>query len=249
MIKIRDYYLNATVFPDKTTQVWNIPEDLITPVVNVEWVYEGDYEIFQLIQLADLLNSRRSSVYLFVDFMPYSRQDKEVSNKTTFAFTTLKNLLGIYFDKVYTIDIHNPMSLKFSNIESALPISSIEKCIDEVKPDFIAFPDKGASKRGYPTKGVPTIFLEKTRNQSTGQIECIRSIGKVPHNGTVLIIDDICDGGRTFVEAAKFYKALGAESICLYTTHGIYSNGVDFLFKNGIDRIFNLKGEILNENK
>lgn len=34
------------------------------------------------------------------------------------------------------------------------------------------------------------------------------------------------------------------EEVYLYTTHGIYSKGTKILFDNGIDRIFNRKGEV-----
>ena len=45
----------------------------------------------------------------------------------------------------------------------------------------------------------------------------------------VLIVDDICDGGRTFIELAKVLRAKGAETVDLYTTHGIYSKGTKVL--------------------
>jgi ribose-phosphate pyrophosphokinase len=60
---------------------------------------------------------------------------------------------------------------------------------------------------------------------------------------TCLIVDDICDGGGTFVLAANYLHSLGAKNIALYTTHGIYSKGTDVLSDNHISRIFNYKGE------
>jgi ribose-phosphate pyrophosphokinase len=41
-----------------------------------------------------------------------------------------------------------------------------------------------------------------------------------------LVIDDICEGGRTFIELAKLFKEVkGKETqINLYVTHGIFSN-------------------------
>jgi ribose-phosphate pyrophosphokinase len=45
----------------------------------------------------------------------------------------------------------------------------------------------------------------------------------------LIILDDICDGGQTFVELAKHLKAQGAKAIYLYITHGIFSKGLSVL--------------------
>lgn len=55
---------------------------------------------------------------------------------------------------------------------------------------------------------------------------------------TVMILDDICDGGRTFIEAVKHLREAGAKRVELYVTHGIFSKGVENLLDNGIDHIY-----------
>jgi len=69
-----------------------------------------------------------------------------------------------------------------------------------------------------------------------------------------VIIDDICDGGRTFVELAKVIKENQSDAkIYLIVTHGIFSAGFNDLNKffekifttNSIsDRVEN--GDVLN---
>jgi ribose-phosphate pyrophosphokinase len=51
-----------------------------------------------------------------------------------------------------------------------------------------------------------------------------------------LIVDDICDGGRTFIELAKVLRPLTSGQVKLYVTHGIFSAGFEALA--GLDRIF-----------
>ena len=41
-----------------------------------------------------------------------------------------------------------------------------------------------------------------------------------------LIVDDICDGGGTFVGSAKLLIEAGADRVDLYVTHGIFSKGI-----------------------
>ena len=53
-----------------------------------------------------------------------------------------------------------------------------------------------------------------------------------------VIIDDICDGGGTFIPIAKELKAKGCRKVVLYVTHGAFTKGTQVLFENGIDEIF-----------
>jgi ribose-phosphate pyrophosphokinase len=104
---------------------------------------------------------------------------------------------------------------------------------------LLVSPDAGALKKIY---GVAQyigyqsdiIVATKYRNPITGQIEKT----DVPLNITteycdkdIFIVDDICDGGRTFIEVAKAIKSekrfIG--EIYLIVTHGIFSYGFEGL--------------------
>jgi len=52
-----------------------------------------------------------------------------------------------------------------------------------------------------------------------------------------LIVDDICDGGATFIGLAKELLILGANSVSLFVTHGIFRSGTDIIFESGISKI------------
>lgn len=114
-------------------------------------------------------------------------------------------------------------------------------------------PDKGAAERalkGAKVLGCTNILCaEKIRNPLDGSIvgiEVLDSSGNPlqalrrpmrslkPLTGKrVLIIDDICDGGRTFIELAKILKfQLGASEVELYVTHGIFSKGFEVFSHN-----------------
>jgi ribose-phosphate pyrophosphokinase len=139
---------------------------------------------------------------------------------------------------------------------------ALENCIDNLKKldnselakwaikdlsseggDFkLVSPDAGALKKifstaksiGYKDK---VIVAEKVRDLPTGKIIHTH----VPLEGTnptdnFIIIDDICDGGRTFVEIAKTIKShvwtrdeYFKGKIYLIVTHGIFSAGFEEL--------------------
>ncbi len=50
--------------------------------------------------------------------------------------------------------------------------------------------------------------------------------------GKYLVVDDICDGGGTFLGLAdKFWKQTSISTLDLYVTHGIFSKGVRELLR------------------
>lgn len=52
-----------------------------------------------------------------------------------------------------------------------------------------------------------------------------------------LIVDDLCDGGATFLALATKLREYGAEKVYLYVTHGIFSKKYEEL-KKVIDHIY-----------
>ena len=68
-----------------------------------------------------------------------------------------------------------------------------------------------------------------------------------------IIVDDICDGGKTFIELAKVLKQKNVGKIYLVITHGIFSQGFEGLasYVSGIYTTNSVKdiedGEIVDE--
>jgi len=253
MIKLNGHIVTPTIFPDGTSQVWKLPLDKVcNPAAKIEWDFENEAEIFHILQLADLCNACTAGidkVILSMTTMPYARQDKNITNNSTFALKTFLSILTSFqrFKRIEIVDIHNASSIERYGdfIVNKIPDERIKEVIDEVKPDLIVFPDAGASMRGYNTQGLTSFNLEKKRNQSTGEIEGLKTA--LPLNLTglkLLILDDICDGGKTFIEAAKLLYNMGASEVHLYTSHGLYTKGTQVLKEAGIKRIFNYKGEV-----
>lgn len=103
-------------------------------------------------------------------------------------------------------------------------------------------PDAGAVKKIYNlAKILQTVNVataSKVRDVGTGNI-VKTDLPKINWDGIeqVVIVDDICDGGRTFVELAKEIKEQYDGKIYLIVSHGIFSNGF-YELSNYIDRIF-----------
>lgn len=260
-----DLEIKPTIFPDKTSQIWKLPEDIVNQIqiysiyideIEVFWKFESETELIQVCQLAQLLYSinQNIKVILNVPYLPYGRQDKDIKNTECFAQSVFWVIITGFFNTIKTLDVHSERIIKrlrestdFKNkIICESPDKYIKQTIYDCRPDLICFPDKGAYYRDYTTCELASFTLDKNRDPLTGKILGVRS--PLPLNlkeKRILILDDICDGGWTFTEAAKVLYEMGAEEVYLYVTHGIFSKGTQVLKDAGIKRIFTYEGEIL----
>lgn len=165
----------------------------------------------------------------------------------------------------YLKDIICPLinSLEFKYVISYDPHSySLECCLDRFHSatnsellDFafldinkllmLVTPKEGASKKinalfkNFRAASFVDEIIEcsKDRNPHTGAILGIK-IPKDNFQGRdLVIIDDICDAGRTFIELAKVLKTRNVGKMYLIVTHGIFSKGLVEL-ENYFERIY-----------
>jgi len=255
MILLDGKPINVTTFPDHTSQVWKV--EGLEDAKRVEWRYENDSEFLHLIQLIMLLEELDKEIELFIPFMPYARQDKPVSNETTFAGATCGwciGSVGSYISKLTTVDVHSDIVIRMIS-GTSLALNNISPEIDNIYPqslidvvneyDVVIFPDEGAKER-YGKLFNPEFkySLSKVRDQLTGEILCMRfnETDVNLRNKRCIIVDDICDGGRTFVGVSDTIDTMDAEcgELALCVTHGIFSNMsiLDSMLGRHFDKIY-----------
>ncbi len=247
------FQANPTIFPDKTSQVWKLPADLVerlrtASAAAVRWEFESEAELLHLAQLALLLKSFGLAVSLDLPYLPYARQDKDVGNAATFALHAFARLLNaLELDSVRVLDAHSAKAVALiERLEDRAPRAEIEGALRATQADVLLFPDAGAKAR-YGAYGLgECVHADKERDQATGLIRGILIHGAVKGK-RLLIVDDICDGGMTFKLVAERALADGAAEVHLFVTHGIFSNGTQTLRRSGIARIFTHAGEIPQE--
>lgn len=250
MIFINDEPLPCTLFPDNTSQVWNLSSKVLSArFALIKWKFDCESEVMHLYQLKDLLDSFKIKAYLTISYLPYARQDKEITNETTFALRTFAKILNQMKFSIVTIeDPHSDLALKLiKNSVAIYPELRLRQILDKTKSNMICYPDKGAFtkySKQYSELMLPNIITgNKIRNQKTGKITSYQLSGD-PIGKDVLIVDDICDGGATFIELSKILIKSGARNVDLFVTHGIFSNGLSGLFNAGIRRIFDKDREL-----
>lgn len=251
MIYLNGNPLPTTLFPDNTSQIWKLPEHILEPAswVHIVWDFSHEGEFMQLAQLKMLLDGYEVRSTLRLKYLPYGRQDKLISNETTFALRTFAFMLNkLDFEEIIIMDPHSMVATDLiKHSKAKFPIKELLSSILISESDLICYPDEGALKKytaitEMPYANFPFIHGEKTREQSSGKILSYRVKGN-PKDSKVMVVDDICDGGATFVILAKALYESGAREVNLFVTHGIFSKGLRPLFDSGIKRIFTKDGE------
>ena len=246
MISVNNIPLNVTRFPDGASQVWKLDDRQFGRVVDVFWSFESEAEVMHLAQLATLLAERECGTRLEIRCLPYARQDKPIANDLTFALRSFAPMLNAM--RWGSVKIHDPHSgVALALIErSVAHYYNAEAAAAYVacSCDMLCFPDAGARQKYSPMFGeMPKTFASKVRDQATGEITGTDIDGDVSGK-RVLIVDDLCDGGATFIKLAAVLRERGAAFVALFVSHGLFSKGPQVLFDGGIDRIFVPEREI-----
>ncbi|AUI87728.1 ribose-phosphate pyrophosphokinase [Vibrio azureus] len=187
-------------------------------------------------------------IELVIPYFPYARQDRVCVKGEALGASVMANIINsLGFSKVTVWDAHSDVSPALLERVINIPqIKLLEKCDDLAQrlssgKLTLVSPDAGAAKKTIKIaetfNGEPEVIqAQKVRNLKTGEIVKTEILGDVKDKN-VLITDDICDGGRTFIELAKELKAKGAKEISLFVTHGIFSNGLS-VFDGLIEHIY-----------
>lgn len=177
-------------------------------------------------------------VDLFIPYFPAARQDRVMVSGEPLSikiFTAIVNSAG--FDRVTVFDAHSEVTPALLNNCQAIPnhvfIREIIEAITPGKDLFIVAPDAGAAKKIHHLASAigweRVLQCDKVRDVKTGQLSGAQVFADDLNGADCLIVDDICDGGGTFIQLAKALKAKNAGRLFLAISHGIFSKGMDEL--------------------
>ncbi len=213
-------------------------------------IYSSD-DFFELMLLTSAIEGLGVSCKKVVlPYLPYSRADRRFLDGDCSGMETMCDLIS-RGRRVYTLDVHNEKALGAYTITNCDPSAFIQSAIthtatradsDDVT---VLFPDQGARDR-YANVGntgnnhheirVSRCFCSKKRDAVTGKLLGFE-VPELPRNRPVLIVDDICDGGGTFLGISERLREQGL-NYSLYTTHSMYSRGTQVLYDAGFDYLY-----------
>ena len=204
---------------------------------------------------------------IFLPYMPYSRQDRVISAGDCVPMGILAGALSQEcVRRVYTEDVHSPAAFKIfqeHNIDltNTLDLPYIKEILRQKNRGrlVIVAPDKGAVDRALTVARMSDsyiISMEKKRD-ATGTIVSYRPRPESRNpsvfnteDSTIVVCDDICDGGATFIELGKVLKEQAPKATKhLIVTHGIFSKGREVLkpYYDSINAKYTFLEEAFNE--
>ncbi|MCV7174909.1 phosphoribosyltransferase family protein [Mycolicibacterium sphagni] len=216
-----------------STEPQNVIEDEVEWVAVVHGADTNDYVAAAL--LGDMARQRGENFYMLVPYLPAARADRGNPLGARVYADLINNCGGT----VYTLDAHSDTMPDLVDFCHDLPVIDIigDALASRHRTyDAVISPDKGAVDRAGAVAtilGVDLHIGEKRRDFSTGRIYKLE-VPRLPENGRYLVVDDICDGGRTFMELAI---QSGFRTMDLWVTHGIFSGDAPNL-RNFYEEIF-----------
>ena len=216
-----------------------------------------DLEVI-LCATAALKNLGVKTIHLYVPYFLGARSDRQFEDG---GINYLKDVIcpiinSQNYETVTIVDAHSDVLeacihnyRKIDNIKLVkFALTDIDNTNGAREKLILVSPDAGALKKMYHVSehfGIDKMVIaNKHRDIKTGKITHteVPGLTQEPGSKNFVIIDDICDGGRTFLEIAKTIRKEREDSvfndkIYLVVTHGIFSAGFSEL-KNWIDGIY-----------
>ncbi|WP_246452153.1 ribose-phosphate diphosphokinase [Croceimicrobium hydrocarbonivorans] len=166
------------------------------------------------------------------------RSDRRFAPNESFDLKIVSDFINrMHFSKVRIFHPHSAVSLALiNNSETIDHLPYVAKAyLDSGRPLLIS-PDAGAYKELHRiAQQLQADLLPANKVRVNGQPEILLQ-GELL-NRNCLIVDDIADGGRTFMALAEKLKSLGAPKVFLYVSHAMFHHGLDAI-KPHIDGIY-----------
>lgn len=176
------------------------------------------------------------TIKAILPYFPAARQDRLMVDGESFSLKVYADLInGCNLKEVTVYDAHSDVTpALITNCRALSNHSFIQKVMEHLDKDVVLIsPDGGALKKIYKLALVlqdyEVVECSKSRDVKTGKLSGFKVYVDDLKGKDLLIVDDICDGGGTFLGLAKELKRKNAGKIYLAVSHGIFSKGIENL--------------------
>jgi len=220
------------------------------PHVNIQDINEGEevkvicsitdsLTMMHLLQCSNALdNLFAKKRVLAIPYLMAARFDRLMQHGDSIDLKVVSDLINSCgFEKVYLFDVHSDTSTML--IKNAVNVSNQRLVSEYTKEDAILIcPDAGAVKKvgkyfDWNKNISNVVYCNKSRDLSNGNLTLNVLTPEKCEGRNCVIIDDLCDGGGTFLGIASQIKP---KHLTLIVTHGIFSKGTR-LFEGIFDEI------------
>lgn len=225
--------VKVTTFPDSQPHV-NVQGIGENEEVKVICSIADSAKLLQLLETANALdNLFAKKKILVIPYLMAARYDRLMQPGDSIDLKVVAELINhCGFEKVFVFDVHSEVALLL--IKNAIGITNRQLVEVYDKPDAVLIcPDAGAAKKvgnyfGWNSNLKEIVYCSKNRDLASGKLTLEVLEPQECANRNCVIIDDICDGGATFIAIAEKIKPA---HLTLIVTHGIFSKGFEVLEK------------------
>lgn len=206
-------------------------------------------EIFIMLQAADILNRHGVVFDLYISYLMSMRMDRVMDFNRPFSLRVVANMIkNCGARDKYVLEPHSNRTLEELGAKQwvtefdFIRNNSIKSRINGLKGTGLIFPDAGAKKR-YLISSNNVVCFTKKRDLSTGEIleivpETKDDFNALTFSNDFLLIDDLCDGGGTFVGIANKVREINKNArLSILVTHLVNDRGLENLLNN-FDEVF-----------
>lgn len=189
------------------------------------------------------------------------RQHRRAGRESLDCAMMLQELASMGVNNLITFDAHDPRicnAVPLGGFDNVQPTYQMIKALVKAVPDvrlekgktIIISPDEGGMSRSMYYSAVLKLDLGmfyKRRNYSVvidgkNPIEAHEYLGQDVNGLDVIIVDDMISSGESMIDVASKLKERGARRIFVFTTFGLFVNGLDVFDKAAeeglIDKVF-----------
>lgn len=248
MFKTNGKVITEATFPDGEKNIYGfkIGDTPLNAFVfdTLTWKWEGDEDLITLMLLKKVYPAFKTLVILY---LPYSREDRDANGGGRCSLQYICDFIkSLGFAAIRVVDPHSDLTLAYlgENAFSIYPKLELKGAIPfkESEKYVVMFPDAGAQKRyGKVWSEFPHIVGIKSRDFATGKITGYAiANAELAENAYVIIVDDLCSYGGTFVAAASALTPYRPRWIYLVVTHCEENILKGDIFKDDspIDKVF-----------
>jgi ribose-phosphate pyrophosphokinase len=175
-------------------------------------------------------------ISVLIPYFPAARQDRVMVAGEPLTVKVYADIINsLQLCKVIVFDPHSEVTpALLNNCEVIGNQQFIENIVSHIGEEVVLIsPDGGALKKIYKVSeylgGVEVVECSKSRDVKTGKLTGFKVYADDLGGKDCLIVDDICDGGGTFIGLAAALKKKNAGKLYLAVSHGIFSKGFDDL--------------------
>lgn len=209
-------------------------------------------------RIISAMGGKARRVTVVMPMLYEGRQHRRSGRESLDAAMMLHELVHMGVTNIITFDAHDPRiqnAIPHSGFDNVQPTYQMIKALVRAVPDIelnkektiVISPDEGGMSRSMYYSAVLKLDLGmfyKRRNYSVvidgkNPIEAHEYLGRDVSGKDVIIVDDMIASGESMIDVASKIKAMGANRIFVFTSFGLFTNGLEVFDRAYEDGIIN----------